>query len=123
MNRCKGLPRSPALPALSALSATVGLAICLTLPAHAQSTVQLAQTETQNEAAVGGRNFPIGTLRGRLQVVDAPEIQARLDANTEEAAERGVFGSPTIFVGEEMYFGNDRMDFVIEELNRLEKAA
>lgn len=80
MNRCKGLPRSPALPALSALFArfaTAGLAICLTLPAQvqAQSTAELAQTATQNEAAVGGRNFPIGTLRGRLQVVDAPEIQ------------------------------------------------
>ena len=78
MNRCKGLPRSPALPALSAmLCAIAGLSICLALPAQAQSTSELAQTATQNEAAVGGRNFPIGTLRGRLLVVDAPEI--RLD--------------------------------------------
>lgn len=46
-----------------------------------------------------------------------------LDANTMEAAERGVFGSPTIFVGDAMFFGNDRLDFVREELARLEKAA
>lgn len=41
-----------------------------------------------------------------------PEIKARLKANTDEAIERGVFGAPTIFVGDEMFFGNDRLDFV-----------
>ncbi len=55
--------------------------------------------------------------------IDAPEIVALLDANTAEAAERGVFGSPTMFVGDTMYFGNDRLDFLSEHLTRLEKAA
>jgi 2-hydroxychromene-2-carboxylate isomerase len=55
--------------------------------------------------------------------IDAPETAAKLDVNTDEAAERGVFGSPTIFVGDPMFFGNDRLDFVGEELARLEKAA
>jgi len=31
-------------------------------------------------------------------------------------AVRGVFGSPTSFVGELMFFGNDRLDFVAEAL-------
>lgn len=77
MNRCKGFQTSPAVPGLFAAA---GLAICLSLPAQAQSNPalpQIAQTATQNEAAIGGRNFPIGTLRGRLLVVDAPVI--RLD--------------------------------------------
>lgn len=55
--------------------------------------------------------------------IDAPDVIAQLAANTDEAAERGVFGSPTIFVGDAMFFGNDRLDFVREELARLEKAA
>ena len=55
--------------------------------------------------------------------IDTPDVIAQLDANTDEAAERGVFGSPTIFVGDTMFFGNDRLDFVREELARLEKAA
>jgi 2-hydroxychromene-2-carboxylate isomerase len=55
--------------------------------------------------------------------IDAAEIIAQLDANTAEAAERGVFGSPTIFVGDAMFFGNDRLEFVREELARLEEAA
>jgi len=45
-------------------------------------------------------------------LIDAPEAVAELEANTKEAAERGVFGAPTIFVGEDMFFGNDRLDFV-----------
>ena len=52
-----------------------------------------------------------------------PDVVAQLAANTDEAVERGVFGSPTIFVGEAMFFGNDRIEFVREELARLEPAA
>lgn len=55
--------------------------------------------------------------------IDAPEFVVQLDANTAEAAERGVFGSPTIFVGDAMFFGNDRLDFVREHLAQLENAA
>jgi 2-hydroxychromene-2-carboxylate isomerase len=55
--------------------------------------------------------------------IDLPEIAARLDALTDEAADRGVFGSPTMFLGDEMFFGNDRIDFLRDELGRLKKAA
>jgi 2-hydroxychromene-2-carboxylate isomerase len=54
--------------------------------------------------------------------IDAPAAAAQLDANTDEAVARGVFGSPTIFVGNTMFFGNDRLDFVREEIARQETA-
>ena len=41
-----------------------------------------------------------------------PGVKARLIANTEEAVARGAFGAPTFFVGNEMFFGQDRLDFV-----------
>jgi len=44
------------------------------------------------------------------------EVKAALVANTEEAVARGVFGAPTVFVGEQMFFGQDRLDFVREAL-------
>ena len=47
-----------------------------------------------------------------LERASGADIVARLDAETKAAAERGVFGSPTIFVGDQMFFGNDRFDFV-----------
>lgn len=49
-------------------------------------------------------------------LVNDPEVKAALKANTEEAVRRGVFGAPSTFVGDEMYFGQDRLDFVREAL-------
>jgi len=43
-------------------------------------------------------------------------LKAKLVANTEEAVARGAFGAPTYFVGEEMFFGHDRLDYVEELL-------
>lgn len=45
-----------------------------------------------------------------------PEIKEQLKANTDDALERGAFGAPTLFVGDQMFFGNDRLDFVREAL-------
>jgi 2-hydroxychromene-2-carboxylate isomerase len=50
--------------------------------------------------------------QGLLEKSDAPHYTKQLDEATAAAAERGVFGSPTFFVGEQMFFGNDRLDFV-----------
>lgn len=47
-------------------------------------------------------------------LVGDAEIKAKLIANTEAAVARGVFGAPTCFVGDEMFFGQDRLDFVRE---------
>lgn len=45
--------------------------------------------------------------------IAAPEVKARLRANTDELIARGGFGSPTMFVGrDDMYFGNDRLPLV-----------
>jgi len=46
------------------------------------------------------------------------EVKAALRHATEEAVERGVFGAPTCFVGDEMFFGQDRLDFVEEVLRQ-----
>jgi len=45
-----------------------------------------------------------------------PAVKDALKATTEEAVKRGVFGAPTCFVGEAMFFGQDRLDFVREAL-------
>jgi len=51
-------------------------------------------------------------------LVADPEVKARLVATTEEAVSRGVFGAPTFFVGDAMFFGQDRLDFVRDALMR-----
>lgn len=48
----------------------------------------------------------------------AAEAQARYDRYTEEALARNVFGAPTYAVGDELFWGQDRLDFVAEALKR-----
>jgi 2-hydroxychromene-2-carboxylate isomerase len=56
---------------------------------------------------------------GALRAASAePAVKERLKAATEEAVARGAFGAPTMFVGDEMFFGQDRLDFVEEALRR-----
>lgn len=44
-----------------------------------------------------------------LERAQAPEVKAKLISNTEAAVARGVFGIPTFFVGDEIFFGKDRL--------------
>jgi 2-hydroxychromene-2-carboxylate isomerase len=47
-----------------------------------------------------------------------PEVKERLLKNTEASVARGTFGSPTFFVGDEIFFGKDRLRDVEEEIAR-----
>jgi 2-hydroxychromene-2-carboxylate isomerase len=53
-----------------------------------------------------------------IPLADDPANKEKLKANTDEAVSRGVFGAPTFFVGDEMHFGQDRLDWVEEALAR-----
>lgn len=48
--------------------------------------------------------------------VSNTSVKDQLKINTEEAVARGVFGAPSLFVDDELYFGQDRLDFVREAL-------
>ena len=52
-----------------------------------------------------------------MEQMQDPDVKAKLIANTEAAVERGVFGIPTFFVGDEMFFGKDKLWEVEEILN------
>lgn len=53
-----------------------------------------------------------------LAASQTPEIKQKLLANTEDAVARGAFGSPTFFVGGEIFFGKDRLPDVEAEIRR-----
>jgi 2-hydroxychromene-2-carboxylate isomerase len=57
-----------------------------------------------------------------LAAAQTPEIKQRLLDNTEKAVARGVFGSPSFFVGDELFFGKDRLREVEEEIIRAKAA-
>lgn len=47
-----------------------------------------------------------------LAAVESQPIKDKLRANTDAAIARGAFGAPAMFVGDELFWGNDRLDFV-----------
>lgn len=68
-------------------------------------------------AKVAGVLAAAGFDAAALQTqIAEPQVKDALKATTEEAVKRGVFGAPTCFVGDEMFFGQDRLDFVREAL-------
>ncbi len=71
---------------------------------------------TVTARALGNAGFAPEAL---LQLSGRADVKAQLRAATEEAVARGAYGAPTMFVGDEMFFGQDRLDFVAEELARI----
>lgn len=69
----------------------------------------------------------IVTLAGDLGLDEAefreavcePAVLRAVERNAEELVARGGFGSPSMFIGDDMYFGNDRMPLVEFALNRM----
>ena len=57
-----------------------------------------------------------------LQRIQEPAVKDRLLKNTEGSVARGTFGSPTFFVGEEMFFGKDRLGDVEREIEAAKAA-
>ena len=53
-----------------------------------------------------------------FELSQTPEVKNELLANTQRSVDRGTFGSPTFFVGDEIYFGKDRLREVEEAISR-----
>lgn len=67
-------------------------------------------------AALAESDLPADRILAGIQ---DPEVKQELIANTESAVARGVFGSPSFFVGDELYFGKEKLRDVEEEVARL----
>lgn len=96
--------------------AAVTLALYRAIWSHGRSLT--TSKDVVEELASAGINT--ADIAGRI---DTEEATLQLDKLTDEAATRGVFGSPTMIFNNQMFFGNDRIDFLREELARVEAAA
>jgi 2-hydroxychromene-2-carboxylate isomerase len=87
---------------------------------HALFRTYWADGEDISDASVIERALSKAGLDGKalVQATQEQEIKDGLRRNTELALGRGVFGVPTIFVGERSFWGNDRLQFVEAELRR-----
>lgn len=67
------------------------------------------------EATLGAADLPASEI---IRGLSDSEVKTELIANTERSVERGVFGSPSFFVGDEHFFGKDKLRDVEEEIVR-----
>jgi 2-hydroxychromene-2-carboxylate isomerase len=51
-----------------------------------------------------------------MRGIEREDVKAKLRESTLDAVRRGVFGVPSFFVGDELFFGQDRLEFVREAL-------
>ena len=52
-----------------------------------------------------------------IERISDQNVKEKLISNTENAVQKGIFGAPTVFVGDEMFFGKDKLWEVEELLN------
>ncbi|MCW0922566.1 MULTISPECIES: 2-hydroxychromene-2-carboxylate isomerase [Pseudomonas] len=53
-----------------------------------------------------------------MALTNDESVKAALKENTEAAIKRGVFGAPSMFIGDQLFFGQDRLDFLEEALRQ-----
>ena len=63
-------------------------------------------------SGMGWVPLAVASSRAFHELASQAEVKEALRRATEEAIARGVFGAPTCFVGEQMFCGQDRLDFV-----------
>jgi 2-hydroxychromene-2-carboxylate isomerase len=66
-------------------------------------------------AALDGAGLPADQI---LDLVQTPMVKEQLLENTQRSVDRGTFGSPTFYVGDEIFFGKDRLRDVEEMIMR-----
>ena len=74
------------------------------------------EPKKMDDPEVAARALSASGLDGAKLLARAqePEVKAKLLENTQSAVERGAFGSPTFFVGKEMFFGKEQLREVEE---------
>jgi 2-hydroxychromene-2-carboxylate isomerase len=84
------------------------------LQAHWRDDADLADSETLANLARGLGLDPAALLAD----ANSERVRGQYEANTVEAIERSVFGSPTYFVDGDMFYGQDRLELVERALSR-----
>jgi len=76
-----------------------------------------APKKMDDPAVIGAALAESGLDAKRLfELAQTPEVKQRLVDNTAQSVERGSFGAPTFFVGDEIFFGKDKLDAVEAEI-------
>ncbi len=80
------------------------------------SAVWVRERNITDEKVLAELLLEIGLDAARLEQSHSPAVQTRYEANTQQAIDAGVFGAPSYVVNGEIFWGQDRLDFVERRL-------
>jgi carboxymethylenebutenolidase len=106
----------PAAKLLTAVALQDGEAAALDLAGRVGAAVWAEQRDIAAPEALAGLLRESGLPAERLAQAQAPEVLHVYQSHTEEAIATGVFGSPTYVVDGELFWGQDRLDFLQRRL-------
>ena len=90
----------------------------LALAGALMRAVWAEQRDIADTATLAAKLIECGLPARRLDDAQAPAVQARYDADSQRAIEIGVFGAPSYVVDGEIFWGQDRLDFLQRRLAR-----
>ena len=112
------VPGDPAARLIVAVELADGAAAAMQLTGCVLAAVWAQERDISSDATLAELLDECGLPAQRLQASLTPEVQARYERNTQQAIEAGVFGSPSYVIDGEIYWGQDRLDFVERRLTR-----
>jgi carboxymethylenebutenolidase len=110
----------PAARLVIAVERHDGTAAAMQLLGRVMAAVWAEERDIADPKTLAALLGEAGLPARRLDDAQSPEVQERYDRNTQDAIEVGVFGAPTYVIDGELFWGQDRLDFVERRLARRE---
>jgi 2-hydroxychromene-2-carboxylate isomerase len=110
------VPGDDAARLIIAVDRADGAAAALRLTGAVLGAVWAQERNIADAATLAELLAECGLPAARLEASRTPEVQAAYDANTRQAIDAGVFGSPSYVINGEIFWGQDRLDFVERRL-------
>ena len=93
-----------------------GSAAAMQIAGHVMRAVWVEQRNIAQPGTLAELLAEAGLPAARLEASRAPEVQAQYERYTQQAIDAGVFGAPSVVIDGEIFWGQDRLDFVERRL-------
>jgi carboxymethylenebutenolidase len=112
------VPGDPAARLIVAVDRADGAGAALQLTGRVLAAVWAQERDIASATTLAELLAEFGLPAERLAASATPEVQAQYEQNTQQAIAAGVFGSPSYVIEGEIFWGQDRLDFVERRLAR-----
>lgn len=106
----------PAARLITAVGMHDGSEAAMALTGAVTAAVWAQERDIASTAVLAELLAECGLDAARLAQAQQPDVQARYEEHTQAAMDVGVFGAPSYVIGGEMFWGQDRLDFVARKL-------